>query len=737
MTHNSTRSQENIDYQAILIAHYGDTLKRYSDTDYRLNGGVNPICGCSSNGDTNTPPTSFNFPKGVVHCHKCGNGGHVYEYCKQLRILPEHRKMGWGVDFKDAKPAQKAKHFHDKLLNSPDAIKTIETERGLTLETITKYKLGIDREGRITIPILQGRAAFNVKHHKGPQTTGGKATLYPELVLAEIKNGLHKVVVIAEGEFKALLLLQMGITAISPTGGAGTWKAGFTNDLKHLDRIVIAYDNDQAGLDGTKKVATAFEDKGKPVYSIQWPPEMVFNDKSCKDVADYIVKLKRTKEDFLRLVQEAKEVEVVESGNDKTVLPSYFDENGKPIYPYLANHLMSILSFVHIGGVSYVYQDGVYVPKGQDTINMECRTLIGKKSSNGAVYEVAGHIEAFTKKEPNDLNTHQELINVKNGMLDFAEERLIKHDPSYLSTIQLPLIYNPTATCPVCDHFFQTTLPPDCIDLAYELLGLCLVPYVSFEKAFMLTGSGANGKSTFLSLLECFIGHINVSKVPLQDLDGHRFKRAELYGKLVNLFADLSTSALITSSYFKTVVSGDSIDAERKGKDVFFFKPFARLIFSANELPRSYDKSFAYYRRWVIIPFDNTFTGKHANKNLLTELTTERELSGLLNHALRGLIRLFDRKDFLETESTKNMLEGYKKQNDSVHAFIADMCNLNVDGQIERTALYTAYLTYCDTEHLKPINRADCYNRIRAIAQVRDVKLHGEWFLKGIVLGES
>jgi len=86
----------------------------------------------------------------------------------------------------------------------------------------------------------------------------------------------------------------------------------------------------------------------------------------------------------------------------------------------------------------------------------------------------------------------------------------------------------------------------------------------------------------------------------------YRFKRAELYGKLVNIFADLDNKSLQSTSYFKTIVSGDAIDAERKNQDPFSFRPFSRMIFSASEIPKSPDRSYAYYRRWCIVPFPNT-----------------------------------------------------------------------------------------------------------------------------------
>jgi putative DNA primase/helicase len=292
--------------------------------------------------------------------------------------------------------------------------------------------------------------------------------------------------------------------------------------------------------------------------------------------------------------------------------------------------------------------------------------------------------------------------------------------------------YNPLAECPKIDEFLATTLPEDCIPLAEELSGLLLIPDTRYEKASMFIGIGRNGKSTLLNLLEKFVGTDNVSKVPLQELDENRFKRAELFGKLVNLFADLDSRALKSSSYFKTVVSGDAVDAERKNRDPFFFRPFARLIFSANMIPIAYDKSFAYYERWIIIPFPNIFTGKKANKNLINEITTPDELSGLLNRALAGLQRLMKNQGFSKAQSVEDAIADYKKANDTVQSFVDDCCELGTGFEIERTKLYDAYTTYCSKEGFEPVSRISCYNRVRANAQVGEKIKDGVNYFAGI-----
>jgi len=406
---------------------------------------------------------------------------------------------------------------------------------------------------------------------------------------------------------------------------------------------------------------------------------------------------------------------------------------GKSFIPKrLADDLMSENHFIYSTEHLFVYRDGVYESNAERFIKQQCRKKLGNAARVNRLNEVIAHISDMTFVETDELNTRTNLINLKNGMYDWIEGKLLPHNSEYLSTIRISAEYNPQATCPTVDYFFESTLPKDCIPIADELFGYMLIPYVRFEKAFMFTGTGANGKSTFLNLLEAFIGADNVAKIPLQELDEHRFKRADLFGKLVNLFADLDARDLQSSTYFKTIVSGDSIDAERKHQDPFFFRPFARLAFSANEIPNSPDNSYAYFRRWCIIPFPHRFEGKNADKSLADKMIEPSELAGLLNRALKGLHRLFSNEGFTESETIKESLEYYKKQNDTVAAFVADCCEFGEVFEIERTKIYSTYTIYCQNEGFEAVSRIACYNRIRTNTQVGEKIKNGVNYFTGI-----
>jgi P4 family phage/plasmid primase-like protien len=409
--------------------------------------------------------------------------------------------------------------------------------------------------------------------------------------------------------------------------------------------------------------------------------------------------------------------------------------HGKTFVPkLLADELVQEHKFIYSGERLHAYANGFYSPDGDAFAKRKCREKLHYEANIASVSETISHICDMTYTETDRLNTFHNLINLENCMLDWRSGKMLSHSPHYLSTIRIPVAYDPNAKCPEIDKFLLSILNHDCIDLVEEMLGYLLIPDVRFQKAFVLTGSGSNAKSTFVGLTESFIDSSNISKVPLQELDGHKFKRAELFGMLANIFSDIDSTDLESSSYFKAIVSGDQIDCERKFKNPFFFKPYARLLYSANLLPRSPDSSYAFYRRLIIINFPNSFIGKQADKNIINRITQPEELSGLLLRALSGLRRLFANNGFTESDSVKEALSEYKRWNDPVAAFVMDKCDLtDLNGKIDRTVLYNAFTRYCAEEGFGRASNQIFYKRIKSYPGICLVEGDdGKYFFKGI-----
>lgn len=435
--------------------------------------------------------------------------------------------------------------------------------------------------------------------------------------------------------------------------------------------------------------------------------------------------------EHLRLVENNDELDNLIAGyrNTFTKRNYYGGENGKTFIPkLLAEHIMETDNFIFDGNFLYKYESGVYKEVNDMVIRKRCINLLESQFKKSHGDEVVHYIKVATFQKNDVANADVTYINLKNGLLDWKTKVLHPHTPDYFSTIQLPINFDPKAIAPKIDIFIKSLVPIDTTWMVYEWFGYAMLPITKYEKALMLTGEGSNGKSKFIELFERFIGTENISNVPLQDLEHNRFKLAQLYGKLANTFADIPSKALEKSSVFKTVVSGDRTSAEFKGKDSFNFKPYARLMFSANELPRSSDLTNGFFRRWIIIPFLNKFGqgGQKADPNIMGKITTDDELSGLLNLALQGLDRLEKNGCFTANQSTTDMLEQYKLDIDNVATFIDELCVVSPNVQIEKQQLYRDYSDWCVTSGYKALGLKKFYHRIETSVNPTTIKPHGK-----------
>jgi putative DNA primase/helicase len=200
-------------------------------------------------------------------------------------------------------------------------------------------------------------------------------------------------------------------------------------------------------------------------------------------------------------------------------------------------------------------------------------------------------------------------------------------------------------------------------------------------------------------MLVALVGKNNISALSLHELEGDRFAKAVLLGKLANVCPDLPSAHLSETSVFKAVTGGDELSAEYKYGDKFNFRPFAKLVFSANEPPRSDDSSHGFFRRWQVIPFSRTFQagarGTIPRIQLDAMLADPTELSGVLNKALEALVVLRQRGDFTQSESMTAAWRDFKRATDPLSVFLDAYTVDDVDGFIIKEILIDLYSRQC------------------------------------------
>jgi len=427
-------------------------------------------------------------------------------------------------------------------------------------------------------------------------------------------------------------------------------------------------------------------------------------------------------------------VEIPQNGEQSEPTPDmevelpalFFDENGKFVAKRLADEIMSEVRFATLTDTEEVWyydtKSGIWRPNGEIVIKTLCEKYLGEEANRYRVNEVVAHIQRSTYVDRSIFDRNIELIAVENGVLNLITGELLPFSSDYYLTVKILVKYDPNADCPKIKEFFKQVLHEDDIPVMFELFGFCLYRKYFIHKAFMFVGSGRNGKSTLINLLRRFLGPQNVANVPLQSFAENRFAAAGLYGKLANTFADLSSEALRDTGLFKTLTGCDTIEADRKFKNSFSFTNYAKLIYSCNKLPETYDDSDAFFSRWIIINFPNKFEGEKADKHLLDKLTTPEELSGLLNLALISLWRLLKRGEFSKGVSTEEVRELYLRMSDPVAAFVMDCVEVDPEGYVPKKELYSAFCEYCRNNQLPTVSENTFHKKLIRHVRVEDYR---------------
>jgi putative DNA primase/helicase len=355
----------------------------------------------------------------------------------------------------------------------------------------------------------------------------------------------------------------------------------------------------------------------------------------------------------------------------------------------------------------YFYENGVYTPKNDMAAERRIREYMARDrhKTTAQISDAEHQWRIQIDKSVREINVNPYIINLKNGLYNVLTETLEAHTPHILSTIRLGGALNPEAECPVFMKYLSDVLPESEFPLIQEIMGYCCIPINRAQKSFVLVGKPDSGKSTLLYIIEdVLLGEDNVSSLTWQALDD-RFSTFQLFGKLANIFADLPTQNLKDTGTFKAITGEDYIMGERKHKDGFSFKPFARLLFSCNNIPKNYaDRSDGFYRRLILIRFENTIPDEKKDGELKEKLM--READGILAWSLVGLKRLMENDyRFSETSRTQAELRNYKSENSSVLSFVDECCVLEPTAETLREELYAAYTEYCNANGQKPVSQ--------------------------------
>ncbi len=450
------------------------------------------------------------------------------------------------------------------------------------------------------------------------------------------------------------------------------------------------------------------------------------------------------KQVFEELLAKVQEVDFRELARENTNLSEEDDLKGKHYIVCCIDHLLTLAKENHWGICKrneslYLYNGAYWALINVDDL---MRFLSEAAQRMGIDYFDAGRVDFVERllkqfmfaahlPEP-DPDPDKVLINLQNGTFAINSQghELKEFDRNDFLTYQLPFAYDKDAKAPLFDKYLNRVQPDlERQHLLAEYLGYIFTRNMKLEKTLLLTGSGGNGKGVFFEIVNAMLGGKNVTHCSLEDLTGSRgeYYRADIANSLVNYCSDIS--ARLETAIFKQLVSGEPVTARYPYGKAFTLTRYAKLLFNTNELPRDVEQTNAYFRRFLIVPFDVTITQGEKDPNLHRKIIAD-ELPGVFNWMLKGLERLRKQGDFSRCEASEQALERYKIDSDSVRLFLEDEgYRSSTNHKLKRKPLYADYRTWCLNEGNQPVKSQNFFKRIQAAGIVAENDKNEGWVL--------
>ena len=602
-------------------------------------------------------------------------------------------------------------------------------------------------------------------------------------------NRNNEFCIITEGMFDWLNCYQQGFAALSPNGTdfGKLWKEVTEIISKHFRYAVLAFDNDPAGTLATAKAAEVLIKAQIPFRVVQ-----IYN---VKDLAEYCEKggqimdlVNRSRDglkwyidyikpnaDFDNLTTEQKKEAMdkcrrfiravrryTESADVQEVLlglKKYFPEewfkalckdasrkmNEREVCDIvLEKHKLMYHSKV---GFSEYTRKGIWEDMDDGSVATYINAAYGDQVSGSKITSTLKTLKTDPRvnsdKLLNSMNK-ESCIAFLNGTLHFdvktGTKFFTKHSPEDYLTVRLPFFYRPEAKCPTWEKFLSDAMggKKEHQMVLQEFAGYGYLPNCRYQKALMLRGCGANGKSIFTEVIKALYGDINgecngyVSYAEPSKF-GKDFRLMNFRTSLINISSDVENNMSGGEGVFKKLVSGETLEDSRKHKDPFAFTPRTKLIMNCNEFPSTRDTTEGFLRRWTIIRFQQRYKENDAqtDPHLVDKIMSE--MPGIFNWALEGLFRLTKQEKFTQLDDQEEQILEFAKANNHLYYFLED-CFDKIEKTTHRNDIYVRYREWSEQFGVIALAANRFYSKIKAVLEAQGVKVIEQgriWMFEG------
>jgi putative DNA primase/helicase len=307
----------------------------------------------------------------------------------------------------------------------------------------------------------------------------------------------------------------------------------------------------------------------------------------------------------------------------------------------------------------------------------------------------AAKSEPGISAKPEDFDRDPWALNVQNGILDLKTGKLRPHEPSAMMTRLSGAIYDTGARCPKWESFLDRIFAGDSAVIGFikRAFGYSLTGNTGAQVMFFPYGTGANGKSVTLGVLQAVLGDY-ATKAPTDTLmvkyfgSGIPNDLARLAGARAVIAAELAKGKHLNESLVKDLTGGDPITARYLRQEFFEYLPAFKLWMYGNHKPIVRGTDDGIWRRIKLIPFSVTIPEPERDPVLLDKLRAE--LPGILAWAVRGCME-WQQEGLRSPASVEAATAAYRKEQDVISAFLAECCLTGPGFHVTAGVLHTAY----------------------------------------------
>ena len=438
-------------------------------------------------------------------------------------------------------------------------------------------------------------------------------------------------------------------------------------------------------------------------------------DKACSDLCRMFLGTNNTDVFCSNLLYSPRysveQISAVSKLVDNTVMPEFYVDNKFQSHIF-AQWLIDKYHIIRLNNTQlHYYSDGIHY--NNDYADIESLALLHQKSLKVLqIKEVMNYIQHMATKV--DSISPPELIAFNNGVYNLVTGKLEPFDMNnYILTSKLNCNYVEPASVAnnkvnerFVNKFFNDIAmgDKDLITLLYEIIGLCCYRSAKFHTAFIFTGTGANGKSTYFRIIQNLVG-AGCSNLRLNDLSNNRFALSNLYNKTVNISNDTTQPRFVDTGVLKDIIGGDPLSADKKYEPTTVnFVPFCTFLISINSNLNFYDTTDGLTRRFKVLEFKNKFDGANRDLDIERKLCSPEVMQIIAFRAMQHFGAVLKRGTFTYPKSVKLATEAFMRRNNNVKEFVSlNPIEERIIPRVKKKEYYQEYISWCEDSNSLPV----------------------------------